>query len=589
VNELLAKKSSALRAKFSLTQKSEYLVNALTCLRLAEKLLSKQRNTLDMEAAKWEFLDANYDLYETIIATLSEGAATLPADTINHLAFQYFEQSKARSLADALIQSELSNQISGEDSLFRLHNELKRQLFSAQDAIERELLNNKTKGKLSDFRQEIVKLDQQIHFCKLAIEEKFPGYFNAKYGYHSAPAGDIQKLMKENDQVLLEYFWGSHSIYGIGINDKQIVFKKIGAPDSLNAIINKVLLHLRDTKSNADPSHFHSFTTHAHELYNILIKPFSSLIASHRRLQIIPDGAINQIPFEILLEQDEHSEHVSYRSLKYLLKSFSIGYASSSAMLLHKTRQKRTSKPSLLAVGFTGGQNLRSSDQELADIEGVEKELEALEKWFDDGKFLIDKEATESNFKSLAPNFDIIHLAVHGLGDTEKNFAASLHFRSKSDNKDDGELHAYELYGLKLNALMAVLSSCESGLGKGYRGEGMISMASAFTYSGCKNTLMSLWKVNDQASVKLMDDFYGHISAGETIDDALRMSKLNYLETADELTADPKIWAPLVVYGSLETIFQTDRNRIFKISAFAIFIASILFLSLYLYRRRSHK
>ena len=108
---------------------------------------------------------------------------------------------------------------------------------------------------------------------------------------------------------------------------------------------------------------------------------------------------------------------------------------------------------------------------------------------------------------------------------------------------------------------MAVLTACESGLGKGYKGEGMMSMASAFTYSGCENILMSLWKVNDQASKYLMDDFYGQLLEGVTIDDALRPAKLRYLERADELTADPKIWAPLVAYGTVDgysgmTIFQ---------------------------------
>jgi CHAT domain-containing protein len=172
------------------------------------------------------------------------------------------------------------------------------------------------------------------------------------------------------------------------------------------------------------------------------------------------------------------------------------------------------------------------------------------------------------------------------MGDVQKTFAASLYFRSKYDKKDDGELHAYELYGLKLKALMAVLSSCESGVGKGFRGEGMISMASAFTYSGCENILMSLWKVNDQASILLMDDFYKHLSKGRTIDEALRTAKLNYLETADELTADPKIWAPLVAYGSLEPIFQKDKSRIFTILGIVCCFI-ILLLTFRFYKRNS--
>lgn len=186
----------------------------------------------------------------------------------------------------------------------------------------------------------------------------------------------------------------------------------------------------------------------------------------------------------------------------------------------------------------------------------------------------------------MAPDFDIIHLAIHGTGEIQKNFAASLYFQSQRDTLNDGELHAYELYGLKLKALMAVLSSCESGLGKGYKGEGMISMASAFTYSGCENILMSLWKVNDQTSITLMDDFYEHLLEGESIDEALRNAKLNYLERSDELSAHPKIWAPLIAYGNLDNVFKKDRSLIVGIGLCLLFI---LLLSFGIYRRYARR
>jgi CHAT domain-containing protein len=311
-------------------------------------------------------------------------------------------------------------------------------------------------------------------------------------------------------------------------------------------------------------------------LYKILVDPFRPLFGDRNRIQIIPDGLISQIPFEMLLEEPGKNRQVDYRSLKYLIKSFTIGYAYTSSMMRHKNSEKYVENPSLLAIGFTRNEPMRSSDRIGEDLVGAEEELKALAKRFDAGKFLFGRDASESNFKSLAPDFDIIHLAIHGMGDIQKNFAASLYFTPKNDSLNDGELHSYELYGLKLNALMAVLSSCESGLGRGYKGEGMVSMASAFTYSGCKNILMSLWKVNDQASIKLMDDFYARLLAGETIDGALRMAKLNYLESSDELVADPKIWAPLVAYGSLDKVFKRDRSRIIRVLGVAFLVLLLL-------------
>jgi CHAT domain-containing protein len=130
-----------------------------------------------------------------------------------------------------------------------------------------------------------------------------------------------------------------------------------------------------------------------------------------------------------------------------------------------------------------------------------------------------------------------------------------------------------------------VLSACESGIGRDYRGEGMISMASAFTSAGCENTLMSLWKVDDQASVRLMDDFYQQLLTGLPIDEALRKAKLNYLEQSDELTADPKSWSPLVAYGSLHQVFETDRRSPYVYLVLAL-AAIVLGAGVFYFRQR---
>ena len=587
INETLVRKASVLKTKFLKTGEVIWLSRSLATLRLAEKLLSKQRNTLDMEDAKWKFLESNYDIYEDILSSLYLGFGKLTLDTVNSLTFQYFEQSKSRSLADALAQTEQTRRISNDDSLLQVHSDLKRQLFSAQDAINRESGSSAGNDRrLSTLREEVVRLDKKIQAVKFAIEEKYPGYFNVKYGYRPVPLADVQQTLRNRQQVLLEYFWGNESVYGMGVSDEAFIFKRIGSSDSVRVVVNELLTHLSDERSSMKQEHFALFTKNANELYRLLVKPFDDLLANKKRLQIIPDGSVSQVPFEILLRDSPKDMALNYRSLDYLIRSFTIGYAYSSSMFLRSSALESIKTPSLLAVGFTGGEGLRDQKIELEELAGVEDELKSLERRFKSGKFLMGPDATESNFKNMAPDFDIIHLAIHGTGEIQKNFAASLYFQSQRDTLNDGELHAYELYGLKLKALMAVLSSCESGLGKGYKGEGMISMASAFTYSGCENILMSLWKVNDQTSITLMDDFYEHLLEGESIDEALRNAKLNYLERSDELSAHPKIWAPLIAYGNLDNVFKKDRSLIVGIGLCLLFI---LLLSFGIYRRYARR
>lgn len=574
---VLVKKASALTGKFSATKDPDFLKQSLDCLRLAEQLLSKHRGLLDMDKSKWVFLDAEYDIYEDIVERLFESQAILPEDTVYSLVFRYFESSKSRSLSDALAQAEQTKKITAKDSLFNIHTELRQALLAVQDNINYELEKSPSSSEISALRAEMVNIDRRIQNCKRAIEEKYPGYFNVKYGDTTPALQEVRRILKDRDQVALEYFWGSKSVYALAISTDKMWVQKIGSPDSLAVAITGLVRHFDENTSGIIMDNYQKFVLNAHLLYRKLVSPFASILNGHERLLIIPDGPINQVPFEILLGTPAIAKTIDYRSLNYLIKEFSIGYAYSSAMVMREN-ENPVRTPSLLAVGYTGDSRLRAPQPELEEIFGAEEELEALAERFEGGKFLVGADATEANFKSLSSEYDIIHLAIHGRGDIQRDFSSTLYFRAKYDSLDDGELHDYELYGLKLKALMAVLSACETGLGRGYKGEGMISMASAFTYSGCRNILMSLWKVNDNASNILMDDFYDQLLKGRTIDDALRQAKLDYLKSTDELTADPKIWAPLVAYGSLERIFPKSNNGIFYAAVGLLLLIAVLFV-----------
>lgn len=575
-------KGIVLKALFFETRDKKYFDQALQSLFLAEKLLSLERNTFDMEDSKWKFLESNYVVYEAIISLLYRGTQLYNDASLVQQAFQYFEQSKVRSLADALMAVELTRHISREDTLLRRHAALKRKLFEAQDNLSQAIGQVATEKSVSELRGEIVKYDREIQNCKDAIGLKYPGYFNVRYGYQTPSLASVQQFVGEHHRVLLEYFFGNESVYALCILEDKVLFKRLGSADSLRTSASRLLRIFNEEHSSLDKESYDRFTESAHTLYNKLVLPFRDQLTNKSALQIIPDGIISQIPFEVLLTQPVSSTHVNYRALPYLIKDFTIGYSYSSSML-GQALNPTLHNPSVLAFGFTGGQRWRAPDPQLEDIEGTEKELDVLGSIFDTGKFLVGEDATEVNFKAMAPDFDIIHLAMHGQGDVKKDFAASLYFRKKYDSLEDGVLHAYELYGLNLKARLAVLTSCEAGLGKDFKGEGMLSMASAFTHSGCENILMSLWKVNDQTSIGLMDDFYRFLIQGETIDNALRNAKLKYLETADEITADPMSWAPMVAYGDLEKIFPKQNSR----TTWSIVgIGTLLLVALLVYFRR---
>ncbi|MFW5700333.1 MAG: CHAT domain-containing protein [Cyclobacteriaceae bacterium] len=128
------------------------------------------------------------------------------------------------------------------------------------------------------------------------------------------------------------------------------------------------------------------------------------------------------------------------------------------------------------------------------------------------------------------------------------------------DTVEDGFLNIHELYNMQLNAYLAILSACETGMGSYSRGEGIMSLGRGFAYAGCPSVLMSLWKANDQAGKQLMEKFNGYLRSGLDKDAALRQAKLDYLETADQLTSHPYFWSAFVLMGNEEAVDFSDTR-----------------------------
>jgi len=117
----------------------------------------------------------------------------------------------------------------------------------------------------------------------------------------------------------------------------------------------------------------------------------------------------------------------------------------------------------------------------------------------------------------------------------------------RNGRKQDGYLRLGEIYKMKLSADLVVLSSCESALGKDLEAEGIIGLPRGFLYAGAKSVIASLWKVNDEATAKLMAALYERIQRGESPSSALRGAQLKM--TRDEQWSNPYYWAAFALQG----------------------------------------
>jgi CHAT domain-containing protein len=191
--------------------------------------------------------------------------------------------------------------------------------------------------------------------------------------------------------------------------------------------------------------------------------------------------------------------------------------------------------------------------------------------------------AQENTFKKEAPDFDILHLAMHTIiNDSLPMFSKLVFSKPDKNSTDDGFLNTYEIYNMKLNARLAVLSACETGSGKLQKGEGVMSLARGFIYAGCPSIVMTLWQVEDKSGVNIMADFYSYLSKGKRKDVALRMAKLKHLESSDPLTAHPHYWLGYVNIGDSEPLYAS--NDIYFV--IFLFIAILVVFFDWYYRKK---
>jgi CHAT domain-containing protein len=112
---------------------------------------------------------------------------------------------------------------------------------------------------------------------------------------------------------------------------------------------------------------------------------------------------------------------------------------------------------------------------------------------------------------------------------------------------EDGLLETREIFNLKLSADLAVLSACQTGMGKEVTGEGLVGLTRAFFYAGVPSLVVSLWNVVDGSTPGLMLDFYRNQDRLHNKAKALQAAKLTMI--ARGTFAHPSYWAPFILLG----------------------------------------
>lgn len=185
---------------------------------------------------------------------------------------------------------------------------------------------------------------------------------------------------------------------------------------------------------------------------------------------------------------------------------------------------------------------LEASGQE---VNGIAKLYEP-----DEVTLYLRQAATEENVKGSSDlgTARRIHFATHGVMSERQPQYSGLVLTLDEDPQEDGLLQVYEIFNLKLNADLVVLSACETGLGKEVKGEGIIGLTRAFLYAGTPSVVVSLWPVVDRSTARLMAKFYEELNQRPDKAEALRRAKLEMIKAGGR-SAHPFHWAPFILIG----------------------------------------
>tara|TARA_R100000935_G_C2841819_1_gene171629 strand:- start:3884 stop:6661 length:2778 start_codon:yes stop_codon:yes gene_type:complete len=497
---------------------------------LGIKTLDTLKPSFKSKADQLFLIEDAFPLFESGLEAAYQLYASTSDDSLIDLAFRYSEKSKSVLLLEALLEAKATQFANIPNDVLERESELKSEI----TYLEKQIKNSETDQ--SDLKDALFTLKEEYRQLVQKLEVDYKSYYDLKYNTTTVSLEVSQKSLSKH-QLLISYFYGNKAIYAIALNRGKKEMFRIPIDADLEANIKKVYQMLSDPKSDVI-----ALGNATYSIYELLLQPILNS-GDQKKLIIIPDGLLNYLPFSAL--------NTSPGGIRYLAENHAIGYVNS-ATLLSELEERQPKEHTILAFApsFDGTVSVSNPDRgKLLPLPNNKKEVEQILTSFH-GRAYIDGEASLRNFKSQLASFGMVHLATHAIFDDTAPEYSYLAF-AQNGNEAEDLLYVADLYNLQLDADLVTLSACESGIGDLKRGEGFLSLARGFFYSGAASIASTLWKINDASTTTLMTSFYKNLSKGEAKDVALQNAQIEFLDNnRDNALSHPYYWSAFVISGN---------------------------------------
>jgi CHAT domain-containing protein len=449
-----------------------------------------------------------------------------------------------------------------------------------------------------EYQEQVKRLEEQRENLEVQISDRSAGFYQRTQPVTLAV---VQALIPE-DAALVEFAVyrpfdpkapDNRKAYGepryvvyVLRRQGEVRWKELGEARTIDGAVDALRRALGDPQRR-------DVRELARALDEKLMRPLRALTDDATQLIVSPDGELNLLPFQALVDEQNH----------YLVERYGFTYLTSGRDLLRmQVVRESQSAPLVIADPTFGesapGQNAKAtakraepkarrrsvtdarslSELYFAPLGGTALEAEAIRKFFPDANLLTGEAATKAALKqTVAPR--ILHVATHGFFLQTPRMVADGNGRAATPTRgveaaaesddpllrsglalaganrrgaaaavDDGILTALEASGLNLwGTKLVVLSACDTGLGEVHNGEGVYGLRRAFVLAGAESLVMSLWPASDYSTRNLMTSYYRNLKQGLGRGAALRQVQLDMLRRDPRL--HPFYWANFIQSG----------------------------------------
>ena len=534
------------------------LMLSLNTISLAIEMTNKIRVDYQDGETRLIFSEKQKNVFGNSIETALKLYKLTAEKRFLYQAYQSCQQSKANELKYEIARNKSFSDKEIPDSLRNKEKEIQNSLTAYSALIRTEItLPNPDTTKLAYWKDQQFNLNRALERNLETIEREFPRFTDKLKKGNIVAIKTIQANLKPDD-TLVEYAFSETDEKG-----ERKLFEFVVTPNDLvchteliDSVLTSEFANLKDQMTNqfAEKNKVEDYNRVNQRLfkaYTVLIQPIKKYFIG-KQLIIIPDDDLSYLPFDAFLTDWTSKKKINYAELAFLIRDYSISYGYSTNTQWNN-REKAEYVPKVIGYAPDYSMVEPTDKGSYNSIKNNKIEIKNILNNFK-GTFFSGDQATISSFRANLSSGAILHLAMHAELDTTVAGTSSLVFTPGGKNGINYQLYNYEIGQMSIKSPMVVLSACNTGNGKLYNGEGLMSLARSFILAGVPSVVETLWPVEDIAGSKIMGSFYRYLSEGKPKNTSMRLAKLDYIYTTSPSFVDPRFWAAYNVIGDVSAI-----------------------------------